>query len=523
MRSHIARRIPTIMPAKAERSMNVLAHRQALWGFVSEPGYEDPACPWAFRGERVPMELTRHSEWLAPETNHGNSDTLGASRTFGGTHAATQPPQAPPYVARNDAARFKQIFVRIVALIVCSCWIVGLSEPASGGSFSYPRLAQLTDGDEFYTQLGKAAVERGDNYRAVRLLTSALKKGGGAQAFKYRAQAYERLGLQEKASADVERYIQLKPRDPWGYTKRGAWYNLASKHDKALGQFLKAVQLDPSFAATHLGLGITYVALERHESAVHEFQKVLDLEPDNKDAFMNLGVALMLSGRVTEAREVLSKALQSQDDAKWKGRIERWLASLPPVAEASGPSTERSTGDSKGMKRAPNSVEDSGGLGTRYDPVPGEKARAGHNRPKEQDRISSKDPENQESEGHLSSDTELTKSETASSQPSPLILTGQWNTEYRGIEIGVNIRQVGDQISGVMTVDGPLVGSNSYPFNGTFSRGILRGHSREGHTFEGRINETGRVVGKFVIKGGPTVPVNFKVRPAEERTRRGGN
>jgi tetratricopeptide (TPR) repeat protein len=400
--------------------------------------------------------------------------------------------------------------VPIMAIVVCSGWVIGQSELGRAASISHLRLAQLKDGDSFYTQLGKAAVERGDNYRAVRLLTSAIKKGGLAQAFKYRSQAYERLGQHEKASADVDQYVQLKPRDPWGYTKRGTWYSLASQHDKAFPQFLRAVKLDPSFTAAHFGLGIAYTALERHESAIQEFNRVLDLEPDNNDALLNLGVALMLSGRASEARTTLSKALQGQEDARWKDRIELWIASLPSSAETKGPSVKKPPGRSDGPNPRSNSFEDSGSRRTGYD------RRTG------QDRISVKEPGTHEVRERPSSAGEPAKSQKASSNRSPIVLTGKWKTEYRGIDIGVAIRQVGEAITGVMTVDGPLMGSKAFPFDGTFRGGVLKGRSSEGHSFRGRVYRSGKVIGTLDINGGPTVPVSFNVSPGDVQPRRSG-
>lgn len=410
----------------------------------------------------------------------------------------------------------------LLVIVVCLCWIVEHPDARGAALFQFPRLAQPRDKGEFYTQLGTAAVERGDYHRAVRLLTTAISKGGLAEAFKYRAQAYEGLGRQEEASADVDRYIRMKPRDPWGYSKRGTWHSLESRHLKAVAQFHKALKLDPSFVETHFGLGIAYVALERPESAVHEFQKVLDLEPENQDALLNLGVALMLSGRSTEARTTLNKALQVQEDPKWKGRLEQWIASLPSTDETKGPSAIRSTGQLDGTDPVSNSVENSGSRSSRYDPVPDENNQAGFDRRKEQDMISAKEPEAYEVGRHPSPDSEPTKSQKASPKQGPMVLTGKWNTEYRGIEIGVTIRQVGNAISGVMNVGGPLIGRRSFPFNGTFGGGVLKGRSLEGHAFQGRVYRTGKVIGEFKIKGGPTIPVSFFVGPEQGQLKSSG-
>ncbi len=398
-----------------------------------------------------------------------------------------------------------------VAIMVCSGWIVGQSEWGRAASFPYQRLAQLKDGGSFYTHLGKAAVERGDYHRAVRLLTSAIRKGGRAEAFKYRSQAYEGLDLHEKASADVERYIGLKPRDPWGYTQRGTRYNLASRHDKALAQFLRAAKLDPSYVASHFGLGIAYTALERHEAAVQEFRNVLELEPENTDALLNLGVALMLSGRPSEARAALGKALQAQEDPRWKSRLQGWIASLLETDEHEAPWAPRSTGQLDGTNRGSNFIEDPNGRGSGHYPVPNENNQAGDGRLPMRERTSEKVPDSHEVRGKRTSER------------SPLVVTGRWNTRYRGVEFGVTIKQVGKAVSGVMTVDGPFVGSNSYPFEGTYRGGILKGRSSEGHSFQGKVHGNGEVVGKFVLKGGPTIPVNFYVKPGTAQPTRAGD
>ncbi|MFH1115714.1 MAG: tetratricopeptide repeat protein [Pseudomonadota bacterium] len=395
----------------------------------------------------------------------------------------------------------------LIAILVGSAWTVGQPDPGCAAPLSYQRLAQLKDADSFYTNLGKAAVERAEYHRAVRLLTSAIGKGGRAEAFKYRSLAYEQLGQDEKASADVERYIGLEPRDPWGYTKRGTHHSLAARHDTALAQYLRAVKLDASYAPAHFGLGIVYTALERHEDAVQEFRNVLGLEPRNTDAVMNLGVALMLSGHPSQARAALSRALQAESDPRWKSRIQGWIASLP------------ATGGSDGT----DPVEDSLGRGSGNSPVPAGSGHATDDRAKEQDGTTARVPGTREIGDASASRSGPDEPQEVSPQQGPIVLTGRWNTSYQGIEIGVTIKQTGEAVTGVMNVDGPFVGSNSYPFEGTVKGGILRGGSREGHTFEGRVYETGQVVGKFEIKGGPTVPVRFNVKPGNAQPGKSGH
>ena len=246
--------------------------------------------------------------------------------------------------SREEYAMWRRIprCVPLLAIVVCFYCIVGHHESGYAASFPYKRFAQLQDGDSFYTKLGKTALDRGDNHRAIRLLTTAIKKGGNAYAFRYRSQAYERLGQYDRAAEDVERYIQWLPRDPWGYTKRGTRYSIAAQHQKAYAEFSRAVKLDPSSVEAGIGLGIAFTAMERYDAAANQFQKVLDGEPDHTDALLNLGVALMLSGRITEARNILTKAMHLQEDPQWKGRIERWIASLPSSTETRGLPANRS-------------------------------------------------------------------------------------------------------------------------------------------------------------------------------------
>ncbi|MDQ7783700.1 MAG: tetratricopeptide repeat protein [Desulfomonilaceae bacterium] len=401
----------------------------------------------------------------------------------------------------------------LAAIVVCSVWIVGQCGTVGAESATSSRPEPLKEGDAFYTQLGKAAVERGDNHRAVRLLTSAIAKGGKAEAFKYRSQAYEQLGRRDKASADVDRYIQLKPRDPWGYTKRGTWYNLASQHDKALPQFRKAVELDPSYAASHFGLGVVYTALERHESAVREFRKVLDLEPDNNDAVLNLGVALMLSGRAAEARRELNRALQGLGDPKWKDRIEAWIAALPSRADAEEPPINESIGHGNEPNPPADAGEASGPTRSARVPDVDEHDRDGYGDPKESDTVTPGEPAVLEEEGDTPGADVPDESPDAPTGEDPIVLSGRWNSEYQGVQVGLDINQVGDVISGVLTFDSPLTDSLSFPFDGTFDGKIVRGRSPEGHSFQGTVYGTGKVVGLLKIVNGPTVPVSFMVRP----------
>jgi tetratricopeptide (TPR) repeat protein len=88
------------------------------------------------------------------------------------------------------------------------------------------------------------------------------------------AYAYAFSGNFEKASALMERYVQLQPDQPNPYDSYGEILRAAGQYDAALDKYRMAIRVDPSFGS-EFGIADTYAVMGREAEARDEYTKAL--------------------------------------------------------------------------------------------------------------------------------------------------------------------------------------------------------------------------------------------------------
>jgi len=96
------------------------------------------------------------------------------------------------------------------------------------------------------------------------------------------AYAYAYSGKFEKATALMERYIQLEPDQPNPYDSYGEILRMAGQYDAALDQYRMAIRVDPSFGS-ELGVADTYAVMGREQDAREEYAKALMFATSESD------------------------------------------------------------------------------------------------------------------------------------------------------------------------------------------------------------------------------------------------
>lgn len=71
----------------------------------------------------------------------------------------------------------------------------------------------------------------------------------------------------------------------------------------------------PDYALAHAGLSACYSKLNRHDEAIEHAQKVCDLEPDDPFSFMAMSLICQKAGKIAEAEQAMSQAMEKQ----WSG------------------------------------------------------------------------------------------------------------------------------------------------------------------------------------------------------------
>ena len=96
----------------------------------------------------------------------------------------------------------------------------------------------------------------------------------------------------------------------------------AGKLEEAVAKLEETIAKDPDYALAHAGLSVFHGKMDRHDKAVEHAQKVCQLEPDDPFSFMAMSLICQKAGRLAEAEQALSQAMEKQ-----------WAAAKPPAEE----------------------------------------------------------------------------------------------------------------------------------------------------------------------------------------------
>jgi tetratricopeptide (TPR) repeat protein len=191
---------------------------------------------------------------------------------------------------------------------------------------------------QFHLEQGKKQMEQNRPAIAVRTLSAAIRRDKGlAEAYRLRGQAFDQMGLPQKAVQDFTQYIGLRPSDPKGYIYRGDAHNFNLDHQAAIEDYNHAIKRSKSSAPAHVGRGLAYAGLGKYEEAIKDYQQALRINSEDTEVMGNLGVACMLSGRSLEAMNYFERALKRETDPKWREQIEKWMAQLMHDSKGSKP------------------------------------------------------------------------------------------------------------------------------------------------------------------------------------------
>ena len=98
-------------------------------------------------------------------------------------------------------------------------------------------------------------------------------------------------GNNDKAIADLDKAIELNPKDAFAYTNRGRAWNNKGNHDKAIADYNEAIKLDLKHAAAYSGRGIAWNDKGNNDKAIADYNEVIRLEPKGALAYYNRGNA----------------------------------------------------------------------------------------------------------------------------------------------------------------------------------------------------------------------------------------
>jgi len=148
-----------------------------------------------------------------------------------------------------------------------------------------------------------------------------------------RGVAFERSDQWNRAEADLEHALELKPDQPLVLNYLGySWIDRGQQLKRGLQMIEKAVALRPEDGYIVDSLGWAHYRLGDYAAAVEYLEKAVELVPDDPTINDHLGDAYWKSGRTTEARYQWRQALQFKPDKDDVKPIEAKLDSGLPAA-----------------------------------------------------------------------------------------------------------------------------------------------------------------------------------------------
>ena len=91
------------------------------------------------------------------------------------------------------------------------------------------------------------------------------------------------------------------------------------KLEEAVAALQQIVADASDFALAHAALSVFYGRLNRHDDAVVHACKVCELEPDDPFSYMSKSLVCQRAGRLGEAEEAMSQAIERQWAARRSG------------------------------------------------------------------------------------------------------------------------------------------------------------------------------------------------------------
>jgi tetratricopeptide (TPR) repeat protein len=172
-------------------------------------------------------------------------------------------------------------------------------------------LIELNPGKEKYLRiLAKAQAGASNQAGASVTYTQILDLGvADAELLILRADCYRKTGENEKALADIERYLEIYPGNKTAISLAGRVEAVSGDNLKALEYFSMNLKLHPDDAECYIDRANSYFISKSWDWAIKDYSMSLDLKPGDSDTWLNKGIALLNSGRVADACHDFRKSL----------------------------------------------------------------------------------------------------------------------------------------------------------------------------------------------------------------------
>lgn len=134
------------------------------------------------------------------------------------------------------------------------------------------------------------------------------KNPAASLAYYSRGNAYQRIGLIDKAFEDFDKAIALSPLFKEAYYNRGTLYGKAGLYEKSLMDLNKSIALNPNYVDAYCNRGIVHMLVGQYNRALEDFNKAILLNQSNALAYLNRGELYQRTGNKELASSDFRKA-----------------------------------------------------------------------------------------------------------------------------------------------------------------------------------------------------------------------
>ncbi len=175
-----------------------------------------------------------------------------------------------------------------------------------------PGLLVSDPGNEKYLRILAKAQTLAANPAGASLTYTLLFDSGVADAemLILRADCYRKTGENDKALADITKYLELYPDNRNALSLAGKMETVSGDNLKAMDYFSRNLKLHPNDPECYIDRANSYFVSKSWEWAIKDYSMSLDLSPGNSDAWLNKGISLLNKGNIDDACHDFRQALR---------------------------------------------------------------------------------------------------------------------------------------------------------------------------------------------------------------------
>lgn len=180
-------------------------------------------------------------------------------------------------------------------------------------------------------RLAETIIQSGEHLQGLLIFETCIEElrdiKTQAHYLHFRGTTLDRIGVDSRAVADLERAVQLEPKSiDYALSLGQAWLK-REDYDKALALFRGTLRLSPNDADVLSGIGSSWLQLGDLPRASAFIQRALDIEPDHALALRDRGLIFLLENAADRAFEDFDRAITSAPEL-WDLFLYRGIANF---------------------------------------------------------------------------------------------------------------------------------------------------------------------------------------------------